>query len=360
MPELIELELIEAVRKCPAMYTGSTSIRGFNNLLQHLIQDIFEATEANYFSFELLGNVRGKFVLKNLNQTILDNIALKNFPRKHNPVFSNYELAVLNALSKHFELKVFDKNSKKLFEQVFEKGEIKQGEITDQEYESDICEITFELDDSIFEISEPLNANFYLDQLRNLAYLHKGKTLEVIYGVDDKKSNSVFKFENGMKDKIDVERLKGYCGTYFDTYIEKTFENFTFEVAFCFRQTSVDESYLISYANYIHTHENGRHVSAFLKGIIQAAEKYVLDKQIQDVKITSSKAILEILVAAIHIKMDKPHFEGSVKNKLNNPEIVSPIEKFISEIMLQKMEDDEKSAENLLSCFRRYEWLTKR
>lgn len=354
-----EKELIEAIRKRPAMYIGSTSIRGFNNLLQYLIQDIFEATEANYFSFELLGEQKGRFIFKNLQQIISDNVAL-NFSRKGNLFYLGYELAALNALSKYFELKVFDKNNKELFHQFFEKGEINQGEITKQKYEADSYEITFDLDDSIFEISEPLNANFYLEQIRTLAYLHKGKTLEVIYAVDDKKSNAVFKFENGMKDKIDIERLKGFRGTYFDTYIEKTFENFSFEVAFCFRETPVDESYLISYANYIHTHENGTHVSAFIKGIVHAAKKYVLNKQIEDVKITSSKAILETLVAAIHIKMDKPHFEGSIKNKLINPEIVSPITEYISEAMLKKMEADEKLTENLLSCFRRYDWLTKR
>jgi len=266
---------------------------------------------------------------------------------------------LLNTLSKDFEFRAFGKNNDELFHQIFEKGELQKGEVKDQAYEAEKIEITFNLDDSIFEISEPLNANFYLEQIRNLAYLHKGKTLAVIYSVDDKISNSVFKFENGMKDKIDVEKLKGYCGTYFDTYIEKKFENFTFEAAFCFRETSVDESFLISYANCIHTHENGRHVSAFLKGICQAVEQYVLNKQLEDVKITSSEAILETLVAAIHIKMDKPHFEGSVKNKLINPEIVSPIVECISEIVIKEMEDDQKSAENILNCFRRFDYRSK-
>ena len=349
------MTLIEAIRKRPAMYTGSTSVRGFNNIIEHLIQDIFETTKANYFSFELLGKLKGIFTIKNLQQTISDNVALE-ISRKGSLFYLGYELAALNALSKHFELKVFDKESNKLFHQVFEKGEIKQGEINGKKYEADSYKITFDLDDSIFIIPEPLNGNFYLEQIRNLAYLHKGKTLELIYSVDAKTSNAIFKFENGMKDKIDVVKSKGFGGTFFDTYVEKTFENFTFEVAFCFRETPVDESFLISYANYIHTHENGRHVSAFLKGIVQAAKEYVLNKQIKDVKITSSEAILETLVAAIHIKMDKPCFEGAVKNKLINTEIVAPITEFISQIVIQKMEEDEKSAEDLINCFRRFDY----
>lgn len=349
------MDFNEAVRKRPAMYVGSTSVRGFHNILKGLVKEIFHSTETNCFEFELLENLRGKFTVKNINKTISNNSAL-TFYRLNDQNYQGFELAVLNALSKSFEFIVFDKDNTKLLHQNFEKGELKRGEISNKSLDADKIEITFDLDDSIFEITEPLNANFYLEQLRNLAYLHKGKTLAVIYSVDGKMSNSIFKFERGMKDKIDVERLKGYCGTYFDTYIEKTFENFTFEAAFCFRETSVDESFLISYANYIHTHEHGSHVSAFLKGVCQAAKQYVIDKKI-DVKIASSKAILETLVAAIHIKMDKPLFEGAVKNKLVSREIVAPITEYVREIVLQKMEEDQKLADDLLKCFRRFDYL---
>lgn len=358
MAQKIQIAFIEAVRKRPAMYVGSTSIRGFNHILEALVKDVFEATEANYFSFELISEVKGKMVFKNFQKPISDNAALE-FKTLNDSNFQGYELVLLNALSKVFEFRVFDKNNDELFQQVFEKGKLKRGTIKRETYEANSFEITFDLDDSIFDITETMNANFYLEQIRNLAYLHKGKTLEMIYSVDDKICNSVFKFKNGMKDKIDVERLKGYCGTYFDTYINKTFESFTYEAAFCFRETPVDESYLISYANYIHTHKHGRHVNALLKGICLAAERYVLNKQIEVVKITSSNAMLETLVAAIHIKMEKPHFEGAIKGKLINTEIVSPITEYISEILLQKMEGDEKLAENLLNCFQRFEYRTK-
>jgi DNA gyrase subunit B len=358
MTQEIQMEVIEAVRKRPAMYVGSTSIRGFNHILKGLVKDIFKATEANYFSFELIREVKGKIVFKNFQKPISDNAALE-FQTLNDPNFQGFELVLLNALSKDFEFRVFDKKNDELFQQLFEEGKLKKGKIENKTYRANGFEFTFDLDNSIFEISEPMNANFYLEQIRNLAYLHKGKILEVIYSVDDKISNSIFKFENGLKDKIEVEKLKGHCGTYFDTYIEKTIEDFTFEAAFCFRETPVDESFLISYANYVHTHENGTHVNAFIKGIYQAVEQYVLNKQLEDVKITSSKAIWETLVAAIHIKMEKPLFEGSVKNKLINTKIVSPIVVSVSEILLQKMENDQKSAENLLSCFRRFEWQSK-
>jgi len=67
-----ELTFIEAVRKRPAMYVGSTSIRGFNHLLKPLTKDIFETTNADYFTFELLGEVKGKIVFKNFQKPISD------------------------------------------------------------------------------------------------------------------------------------------------------------------------------------------------------------------------------------------------------------------------------------------------
>src|SRR4051812_39608823 len=116
MKENENLNLIEAIRKRPAMYIGSTSIRGFNNLLKYLIKDIFNSTKTDYFSFEIFGNVRGKFNFKNLQKNISDNMALDLWT-KSDGSYQGFEFAALNALSKTFEIKVFS-NNEELFHQV--------------------------------------------------------------------------------------------------------------------------------------------------------------------------------------------------------------------------------------------------
>lgn len=350
-----EMEFVEAIRKRPAMYVGSTSIRGFNHLLKELVKDIFEATKANYFSFELIEKLKGKFIFKDFQKPICDNAAL-TFGRIDDANFQGFELVILNALSKHSDFRVFGKNKNELFRQIFEKGELKQGEVTNQIYKAESVEFTFDLDDSIFEISEPLNANFYLEEIRNLAYLYKGKTLAITYPVADEICRAIFNFENGLKDRIEVEKLKGLGGTYFDTYFEKQFEDFSVETAFSFREYAVDEPFLMSYANEHYTHEEGTHVDGLLKGLTYGVMKHFQKHDlIQQYKI-SEKGMRENLIAAIHIKMKKPQFSGCVKNKLASPEIVEPLAEFISNLLFQKIESDQESTEKVIRKFKIFDY----
>lgn len=348
-----EMTLIEAIRKRPAMYIGSTSIRGFNNLLRELINDIFEEFEADYFSVELIEKLNGKIIFKNLQKMIADDIAV-NFRRREIPTLRGWEFAALNALSKNLELRLFDENGCVLLKQIFERGKLKQGEIKNQIYNPESFEIAFDLDDSIFEISNALNANYFFEEIRDLAYLHKGKTLIVIYPFADEVCKAVLKFENGLKDKLEIEKLKSWTNTFLDTYIENRFDNFFVEIAFGFMQCN--KPFLISFANYHYTYENGTHVEALLKGVSKAIKKYIATHQLADRFIISKKAIKETLVAAIQIKMERPQFYGATRYKLASPEIITPLTNHIAELLFTKMEEDPKAVENLLNKFRQFEW----
>ncbi len=345
------MEFIEAVRKRPAMYIGSTSVRGFHNILRELVKDIFNATETDYFAFELLGELRGKFTFKNIQKNISDYSAL-TFYKLNDEMYQGFELAVLNALSKSLEFQVFDKNDVELFHQSFEKGELIKGEITHTTFDAGKIEVTFDLDDSIFEISEPLNPNFYLEEVRNLAYLHRGKTFAVAYPVANETSKTVFNFENGLKDRIDVEKLKGLGDTYFDTYIEKAFADFSVEAAFAFREYTVDEPFLLSYVNEHYTHEEGTHVDGLLKGLTYGVMKHFQKHELTQKYKISEKGMRENLIAAIHVKMEKPQFSGCVKNKLASPEIVESLADYVSELLFEKIEADPESAEKIIRKFK--------
>lgn len=344
-------EFVEAVRKRPAMYIGSTSVRGFLNILREIVKDIFNSTETDYFSFELFGNFKGRFIFKNIQKTISDYSAL-TFYKLDDETYQGFELAVLNALSKSFEFEVFDKKENELFQQKFKKGELKKGKIEDKSFDADKIEITFDLDDSIFEISEPLNPNFYLEEIKNLAYLHKGKTFVIIYPVGNETCRAVFNFQNGLKDKVEVEKLKGLGGTYFDTYFEKDFENFSVEAAFAFREYSVDEPFLISYVNEHYTHENGTHVNGLLKGLTYGVMKHFQKHELTQKYKISEKGMRENLIGAIHIKMEKPQFSGCVKNKLASPEIVEPLADYVSDLLFEKIENDAESTEKIVRKFK--------
>lgn len=351
MKEEKNIEFIEAVRKRPAMYIGSTSVRGFHNILRELVKDIFNATEATYFAFELPGGISGKFTFKNISKTISDDSAL-TFYKQNDETYQGFELAILNALSKTLKFRVFDKYDAELFRQMFEKGELIKGEIANKTFDAEKIEISFDLDDSIFEIFEPFNANFYLEEIRNLAYLHKGKTLAVTYPVANEVCNAVFNFANGLKDRIEVEKLKGLGGTYFDTYFEKEFKDFFVETAFAFREYTVDEPFLISYVNEHYTHEEGTHVDGLLKGLTYGVMKYFQKHELTQKYKISEKGMRENLIAAIHLKMKKPQFSGCVRNKLASPEIVEALTDYISELLFEKIENDPESTEKIIRKFR--------
>lgn len=351
MEQESKMEFVEAVRKRPAMYVGSTSIRGFNNILRELVKGIFNSTKTDYFSFELFGSFKGKFTFKHIQKTLSDNSAL-TFYKLDDESYQGFELAVLNALSKSLEFRVFDKNDTELFRHYFEKGELKRGEIQNKSFDAGKIEIAFDLDDSIFELSEPLNPNFYLEEVRNLAYLHKGKTFVIFYPVADDTCKAVFNFKDGLKDKIEVEKLKGLGGTYFDTYFEKDFENFSVEAAFAFREYSVDEPFLISYVNKHYTHEEGTHVAGLLKGLTYGVMKHFQKHELTQKYKISEKGMRENLIAAIHVKMKKPQFSGCVKNKLASPEIIESLAEFVSDLLFEKIEKNEEAANQITRKFK--------
>lgn len=352
MTEKIDLlTLIEAIRKRPAMYIGSTSIRGFVYLLRNIIRNIFDETNASYISFEFLGDLRGKIVVKNIEKTVFDNAVTNPTWDKEKYQFSPYELPALNALSKEFNFEVYDKDGNLLVNQIYEKGELKKGEINNLEYAAERMEIYFDLDNSILEISESLNPNFFIDEIQNLAFLYKEKTFEVKYQIKSEDCRVIFKFDNGLNDKIEIEKLKGLGDTIFNTYFEKQFEEFFIEAAFGFRAYGVDESFIISYVNDYHTHENGTHVNGLLKGLTYGVMKHFQKHELTQKYKISEKGMKENLVAAIHVKMKNPQFSGCVRNKLASPEIIEPLADYISELLFQKIENDAEAKDLLIRKF---------
>ncbi len=344
-------ETVEAIRKRPAMYTGSTSVRGFNQLLKDLVVGALHLTGADYFSFETIDRLKGKIVVDNIRKAVRGDLAVA-LDKFDGETFQTLEPVILNALSKTFSFGLYDENDAVLLEQNFERGLIARGEIIDRDFEAKKIEIAFELDDSIFEIEGGLNPDFYLEELRNLAYLHKNKTLAVAYRAAGHAARAIFNFPNGLRDSIEVQKLKGHGGTFFDTYFEHQFDDFDVEAAFAFREYDhLDEPYLKSFVNYIYTPEEGTHVNGLLKGLTEAVSKYRRKRGFSEKSLVSKKRLRETLVAAIHVRVSKVSqllFEGSVRNKLIAPNVTEPIAGHVADLLLEKMENDPETAQRFI------------
>lgn len=352
----------EAIRKRPAMYVGSTGIQGFTHLLKEFFAsfyryvDVTQQTgdspainlEAEQSSFSITGKQSGIFLYNGLGYPIIGNIS-------ENLTLFGCDFAVLNALSQNYELSLFDKDKNELLKQVYNQGISQDGTIDEQEYFAKSLQIKFELDDSIWE-NFSINPIFTSDIIKDLAFLNKDKTFEIKYLVNTESCRVVYHFKDGLRDMIESQKPSGWGSTIFDTYIEKDFENFSVETAFAFWNYSVNEPFFKSFVNNHHTHENGTHADALISGIIRASRDYVEKHHTTERFVITKRTVLSFLLAGVHVKMKKPHFCGSTKDKLDSKEILKPLSDYIAQLLFEKFESDHEKTKDIIRHFYEIHW----
>lgn len=342
-------EIQSHIRKRPAMYVGNLNVQGFIRTLKELISVIFEKSDAAALDITLVDDRKIILDFNGCSLPICDNILIDIYApiKRQNHTILYY----LVALSENFEFQLFD-NHKTILEQRFTKGLLAEGSFEEKMYQPSRILFAFELDESIWEMNTFWNESFFLDEIRNFSFFHKKRKIRFNYSVDNEPCHVVFKFPNGLLDRLQLEALKGIGNTFFDTTMEMEFDTFSVDVAFGFKEYNVDEVFVKSFVNDSYTHEGGTHVEAFLKGITYGVMKYFQKHDlINDYKI-SQKAVQEYLLAIINIKIDAPVFGGCVRNYLTNPEIITPLSDYLAEEFYKKIESDSKAREALIRRFR--------
>ncbi len=341
----------EAIRKRPGMYIGSLNNKGFVRSFEGFLADNFQQYQSSYVLIEFQDENFMKLRFENNRNKISDDWAVTREGSLH-PF--EFETQILNALSRHFSVQFYDKNGDEILHQKFEKGVLKEGKIEGRELEAHTFEVRFQLDEEIWNDKFEWNQNYLINEIKTFAYLHKDRKFEILYSVDDQPCRVIYHFKNGLKDRIDIEILNGVGGSYFNTAFTDKIGDFSLEVAFAFRNYSVDETFLKSYVNDYYTHENGSHVDGLLKGLTYGVMKYFQKHDLtQEYKI-SEKGMKEHLVAALNIRMDEPIFSGCVRNKLANSEIIEPIADYVADLLFKKIEADEEATQQLIRKFKIY------
>ncbi|MFK7770601.1 MAG: hypothetical protein AB8F94_00625 [Saprospiraceae bacterium] len=342
----------EHIRKRPAIYLGKVNIKGFMEMLKGLLSNTFLNTKPDYFQFEFSEKYSGKIIFKNIKGGLNDSWATEHI-LPSSPFWM--EALVLNNLSSVFDIIFFDKNDNQIVEQKFQQGKLKRGKIENKKLNCHSLEITFKLDRQIWKEGFEWNENYITHQIRDFAYLYKNVKFEIKYKSDEVPYLMLYHFKNGLKDQINIELLNGLCQSHFMTYFEKEFNGFSLELSFAFRDNSVDAGFLKSYVNDHHTHEGGTHVKGLIKGFRIALKRYVQEKKLNKKYSFSKKKITSYLIAALHLKMNNAHFEGSTKNKLGNRDIVKPISDHVSVILFDQLLTYENLATSLLRNFEIHE-----
>lgn len=343
----IKITYPEVIRLRPGMYIGSVDIRGFLTLLKGILYHGINNYESQNIRVEIKGKHSIAFVFKNIRQPICRGWQEWKMDTSNNPFFTRLE--TLNALSISFEIKLLDGSSNIILEEQFTKGETNT-ESRQMSFNPIQIEVDCTLDTNIWKDNFELNPIFISSEIKNFAYLNKNCLLELSYLEQKKLCTVIHHFKNGLQDKLQLEQLNGLGDSLFETLIERNLGDLQVEIAFAFREYSIDQPILKSYVNYYYTHENGTHVDALLKGLTYGIMQYFQQQQVSHYRI-SEKGIKDNLVAFVHIQMDAPSFVGCVRNKLANLEILEPIANLVADTLFQKMEVDSDSTNKLIRKF---------
>ena len=340
-PPIEILDWHVAVRKRPGMYIGNTFFSGFSALLRMVIQTLFSRTACNHFEIDITDKLNGKITFYNIQSSIKDSI-------NEDLHLGSFEFAVLNALCKKYEFILLDVNKDILTKQTYQEGILKNGKIEQKVFFSDILKIEFNLDDSIWSF-EKINVCNLTDDLRELAFLCSEKKFEIKYLERGEESRIVYNFENGLIERLRNER--NWSDAKITNYSKKEFNNFSIELAFGLSPFYYTKKFIGSYVNFTETEDHGTHIIGLIKGIKKGLKQYVKKNFPNKKVLPKSSAIKKYLFATIHVKIENPIYKGATRSRLQTYEIIKPISKYVAGIILQELEKDSKSAEDIIRHF---------
>ena len=359
------LEGLEAVRKRPAMYIGSTSSRGLHHLVYEVVDNSIDEALAGYCSDIKV------IIHKDNSITVIDNgrgIPVDMMKKEQKPAVEvimtvlhaggkfgdgGYKVSgglhgvgvtCVNALSEHMEVEV--RRGGKCYGIEFAKGKTSK-----KLYEKGDCETTgttvhFKPDATIFTETEYSYDTLRL-RIRELAFLNKGITISLTDERAEDKSET-FHFAGGIieyvefmdkdKDKINPKPI----------YLEGEKNAVIVEVAMQYCDTYSEN--IFTYFNNINTEEGGTHLSGFRKALTRTINAYArktnMLKENEDA--LSGDDVREGLTAVLSLKVQNPQFESQTKIKLGNSEVMPIVDNLVGDTLAEFMEENPQVAKKLV------------
>lgn len=350
------LEGLEAVRKRPGMYIGSTSIRGLHHLVYEIVDNSIDEALAGFCK-----NIQ-VIIHKDNSVTVIDDgrgMPVGIHPKMNIPTVEvimtvlhaggkfgggGYKVSgglhgvgasVVNALSELCEVTV--KRDGHIWRQSFSRGKT----VTPFEQIGNTDDhgtvIHFMPDQEIFETIE-FEYDTLSQRLRELAFLNKGINIKITDERDEKSHQ--FHYEGGIKSFVEyLNRNKGKIHNE-PVYIEGIKNTTSVEIAFQYNDTYNEN--LFSFANNIDTVEGGTHLVGFKTALTRVlndyAKKFGFLKE--NDKNLSGEDVREGLTAVISVKLTDPQFEGQTKTKLGNSEVRGIVESVVGDVVSTFLEEN--------------------
>ncbi len=334
---------VEAVRKRPAMYIGSTGISGLHHLVYEVVDNSVDEALAEYCteiriiinkdsSVTVTDNGRGipvenhpKFSMPALQVVMTKLHAGGKFSRKTYKVAGGLHgvgVSVVNALSKKLVVEV--KRDGCTYEQEYSRGKAVTSLQAGSSTTDTGTEITFWPDTDIFETVE-FHFDILSSRLRELAFLNKGLHITLKDERDGKEKK--FHYEGGIKSFVEFMN-KNKNPLHNVIYFQKEKDEIMLEIAMAYNDGYQEN--VFSFANNINTREGGTHLAGFKTALTRCFNKYGEDKKLlQGIKL-SSDDVREGLSAVISVKIPEPQFEGQTKTKLGNSEVKGIVDSLVS------------------------------
>lgn len=354
------LEGLEAVRKRPGMYIGSTSSRGLHHLVYEIVDNSIDEALAGYCdTIEV-------FINKDNSITVMDNgrgipigINAKAGVPAVEVVFTilhaggkfgggGYKVSgglhgvgasVVNALSNWLEVDIYSNG--KIYNQRYERGKVmyELKEVGTCEKQKTGTKITFKPDGSIFEETE-FDFNILKQRLREMAFLTKNVKISLTDLRNEEKKERVFHYEGGIKEFVTyLNRSKE--SLYNDViYCEGTKDNVYVEIAMQHNDSYTENTY--GFVNNINTPDGGTHVEGFKRALTKTLNDYARKNKLlkESEENLSGDDIREGLTTIISIKIEEPQFEGQTKQKLGNSEARGAVDSVLSEQLTYFLEQN--------------------
>ena len=359
------LEGLEAVRKRPSMYIGSTDGRGLHHLVYEVVDNSIDEALAGFCtrvdvtinpdgSVTVLDNGRGipidthPFHKKSALEVVMTVLhAGGKFDKNTYKVSGGLHgvgVSVVNALSELLEVEV-SRDGKKYFQRYIRgKPEADVQEIGTSDLQG--TKITFKPDTKIFETTD-FQYDILSNRLRELAFLNRGLTISLKDLRSPEGEAETFAYEGGIVEFVGYLNKKKQSLHEKPIYFERQRDDMVVEIAMQYTNSYAENVY--SFANNINTHEGGTHIIGFKTALTRVANDYIKSNKLskEDAKLTGDD-VREGLTAIISVKLMEPQFEGQTKTRLGNSDVKGIVDSLVTDGLSEYFEENPKVANIIL------------
>ncbi len=350
------LEGLEAVRKRPAMYIGSTGSVGLHHLVYEIVDNSVDEAMAGFCknidaiihidnSVAVIDDGRGiPTQMHTVQKRSAAEVALTVLHAggkfdsdvyKVSGGLHGVGVSVVNALSEWLELEI--KQNGQVFQQRYERGNPQAPLTVTGTTTTTGTKVTFKPDFQIFEDRE-YSYDILSQRLRELAFLNRGLRITIADERVGKKQT--FFYEGGIASFIEYLNKNKTPLHPAPIYLVKERDGIVAELAFQYNDSYIEQ--VFSFANNINTHEGGTHLVGFKAALTRTVNNYALSIGLlkSGDEALSGEDVREGLTAVVSVRLSNPQFEGQTKTKLGNSEVKGIVEAMVNEALGAYLEEN--------------------